>query len=187
MTEKREKILQTTAELFVSEGLNVPTARIAKESGVSNGTLFNNFPTKQNLIDQLYLSVKEELAREILSELVYEDPTKDVLSILWERYIKWAVENTLKHHVCHLLMNSNMLSPEVVEELDRVFDVIYRVLERSINEGEIKNIPLEFLSLLGQANTSAAVMYALEEGIEGKALDDHIQTAFTIYWDGIKK
>ena len=59
---KPETILAAALSLFRSEGVNVSTARIAKQAGVSNGTLFNYFPTKQALIDALYVSIKTELA-----------------------------------------------------------------------------------------------------------------------------
>ena len=63
MNGKPDHILQTALELFAAEGLAVPTAKIAKKAGVANGTLFNHFPTKQDLIDALYLNNKKEVAQ----------------------------------------------------------------------------------------------------------------------------
>ena len=48
---KNEKILEAAIKLLAEQGAGVPTAKIAQEAAVSNGTLFNYYPTKQALLD----------------------------------------------------------------------------------------------------------------------------------------
>ena len=45
-----------------TQGLSAPTAGIAKEAGVANGSLFTYFETKTDLFNQLYLELKIEMA-----------------------------------------------------------------------------------------------------------------------------
>jgi AcrR family transcriptional regulator len=46
----RRRVLDAAAELFGERGLDVGVAEIAQRAGVGRGTLFRNFPTKEDLI-----------------------------------------------------------------------------------------------------------------------------------------
>jgi AcrR family transcriptional regulator len=46
----RRRVLDAAQELFGERGLDVGVAEIAQRAGVGRGTLFRNFPTKQDLI-----------------------------------------------------------------------------------------------------------------------------------------
>ena len=58
--DKREQILLAALKLFTEFGFHgTPTSKIAVEAGVSNGTLFHYFKTKEALILALYDYVKK--------------------------------------------------------------------------------------------------------------------------------
>lgn len=44
-----ETILEAARELFLERGADVPTSEIARRAGVSEGSIFRRFPTKQKL------------------------------------------------------------------------------------------------------------------------------------------
>lgn len=48
-TIRKEQILDAARELFLEHGLSVSTATIAKAAGVSEGTIFKRFSTKEEL------------------------------------------------------------------------------------------------------------------------------------------
>ncbi|MGX9295805.1 TetR/AcrR family transcriptional regulator [Tsukamurella paurometabola] len=67
----RRKLLDAATRLFAEQGIDVPLDRIAKEAGVSIGTLYNNFPDRGALLDELLperLAELERLARESAAE-----------------------------------------------------------------------------------------------------------------------
>ncbi|MEU7768088.1 helix-turn-helix domain-containing protein [Nocardia sp. NPDC049190] len=49
----REKLLHEAARVFTEQGLDGSLEEIARRSGVSIGTLYNHFPTRDALIDAL--------------------------------------------------------------------------------------------------------------------------------------
>jgi AcrR family transcriptional regulator len=49
----RERLLATAADLFAVRGLDVPFEEIARQAGVSIGTLYNHFPTREALLDAI--------------------------------------------------------------------------------------------------------------------------------------
>jgi AcrR family transcriptional regulator len=65
--EKRQAILNTALRLFVEQGFHsTSTASIAKHAGVATGTLFHHFSSKSALMDELFLSIKQEFANDIV-------------------------------------------------------------------------------------------------------------------------
>ena len=66
---KKQALLEAAIELFAKDGFwQTTTASIAQEAGVATGTLFTYFPTKNYLIDELYLTIKHEALAELQRE-----------------------------------------------------------------------------------------------------------------------
>ena len=61
--------MAAATRIIVTQGLSAPTATIAKEAGVANGSLFTYFETKADLFNQLYLELKAEMASAALEGL----------------------------------------------------------------------------------------------------------------------
>jgi AcrR family transcriptional regulator len=87
--ETRARVLDAALECFLKSGYEQTTvARIRERSGVSNGTLFHYFPTKEAIADALYL---ESIAsfQEGLWHLLAERP----------RSLRTAVRGVIAHQV----------------------------------------------------------------------------------------
>ncbi|WP_079031938.1 TetR/AcrR family transcriptional regulator [Streptomyces specialis] len=56
----RERLLDAARALFAERGVDVAMAEIARRAGVSNGTLYNHFPTRQDLIEAVFLDRLEK-------------------------------------------------------------------------------------------------------------------------------
>lgn len=185
MQTKKEQILTTAIRLFHAEGTAIPTARIAKESGVSNGTLFNNFSTKQVLYDNVYLHIKKEISS--LFEPA-DDPCVSIKSLFknfWNSYIHWAIDNTEKHQTCHLLETAQALSPDIREKVDTVFKEVLDKIQTAQNQKEIINVPTEYLCDVGAALIKTSASYAIFHQLSHSELDDHLNYSFMIFWNGI--
>ena len=60
--DKRTAILEAATELVAMFGVTrQPTAKIAKEKGVAEGTLFTYFANKERLLNRLYQELKTDL------------------------------------------------------------------------------------------------------------------------------
>ena len=82
--------MSAAVRVIASQGLSAPTAMIAKEAGVSNGSLFTYFETKDDLLNQLYMDLKAEMAVAALAELPAESGARDQMSHLWSGWLRWA-------------------------------------------------------------------------------------------------
>src|ERR1700744_333834 len=89
--EKRAAILEAATRVIVAQGLGAPTAGIAKEAGVANGSLFIYFPTKADLFNQLYLEIKAEMAYGASQGLPRDAEVREQFFHIWRRWMEWAV------------------------------------------------------------------------------------------------
>ncbi|BDU00914.1 TetR/AcrR family transcriptional regulator [Nocardia sputorum] len=67
----REKLLAAAADVFTEQGLEGSLEEIARRAGVSIGTLYNHFPTRDALIDALLpprLAAVDEIAARAAAE-----------------------------------------------------------------------------------------------------------------------
>lgn len=186
MPDKETQIIETAIRLFAEEGTSVPTSKIAKEAGVSNGTLFNYFPTKQDLIDSVFFFIKEKMANHIMTEVNFEADIKDMLHETWRILILWAADHPLEDEVVNVLKISQVLSDDVREASEHFFAAIYEALENSMKDNIIIEIPVDFLCDLSAAYLRGTVSYARNNDIEKDELEQLIDMSFEIYWNGIK-
>ena len=82
--DKKAAIASTAVRLFTERGIHgTPTSLIAREAGVSNGTLFYYFPTKEDLINFAYYEIKGRMAKEIVRGIGEERTDKEVMRRVW--------------------------------------------------------------------------------------------------------
>jgi AcrR family transcriptional regulator len=70
----RARLLDAARELFATRGLDVAMADIAKHAGVSNGTLYNRFPTRDDLVEAVFTDRLEKLVALARQALTDPDP-----------------------------------------------------------------------------------------------------------------
>ena len=116
MNDRQIQIISAATTLFLNEGVGVSTASIAKAAGVSNGTLFNAFATKQDLIDAIYHRAKTAMfdALHISADTV---PHRDHIKRNWDSYLTWARANPEERRVMHLLQVAGLASQSVQIEI----------------------------------------------------------------------
>ena len=81
----RQRILQASMSLFVSDGWqNTTTRDIALASGIATGTLFNYFPTKESIAAALMAEALERAGEEFRASRGEENSLEaDLFSLIW--------------------------------------------------------------------------------------------------------
>ncbi|GCF95910.1 TetR family transcriptional regulator [Enterococcus florum] len=59
--ETRQNILNTARQLFAEQGFTIATSKIAKEAGISHGSLFQHFPKREHLIQAVIQDFFDQL------------------------------------------------------------------------------------------------------------------------------
>ena len=97
--KKRIALLEAATRVIVIQGLSAPTAGIAKEAGIPNGSLFTYFETKTELLNQLYLELKREMAAAALKGLPARAELREQMFHTWRNWTNWAVTFPEKRQV----------------------------------------------------------------------------------------
>ncbi|HXP40472.1 MAG TPA: helix-turn-helix domain-containing protein, partial [Candidatus Acidoferrales bacterium] len=90
--DKQNAIMEAASRVIGTHGLSAPTAMIAKEAGVSNGSLFAYFETKADLLNRLYVELKAEMAAGALDGIPTESDIRTQMFHMWSNVLRWATD-----------------------------------------------------------------------------------------------
>ncbi|WP_329108954.1 TetR/AcrR family transcriptional regulator [Micromonospora sp. NBC_01699] len=83
-----DALLGAARDVFAESGTAASLEEIARRAGVGIGTLYRNFPTRQDLFDTVYLGEVEELCR--AADEVTELPPWDGFVVWLRRFVDYA-------------------------------------------------------------------------------------------------
>ncbi|MCJ8314655.1 MAG: TetR/AcrR family transcriptional regulator [Saccharospirillaceae bacterium] len=190
-TDKKEQLIQAAIDLFSKHGFwNSSTASIAKHAKVATGTLFNYFPNKESLIDEVYLSIKADLLNELsttFAQITDPDDVKTVLEQLWYRYIHWSLEYPVKHDLLNQLKLSDLVSKEAKNIAMASFAEFHQHMMIWLNSGKLKPIKIEYFAEIFASQMQACIDFGKDQQLKDMVLAKHIMLGFAVFWDGIKR
>ena len=88
--DKRNAILSAAIETLAELGERASTSKIAKVAGVAEGALFTYFSNKEELLNQLYLSLKAELRQVMMLSYPTNADLQTQMSHIWQSYLDWS-------------------------------------------------------------------------------------------------
>jgi AcrR family transcriptional regulator len=187
MNDKRTQVLEASIDLFAEEGFwNTPTTRIAKHAGVGTGTLFNHFGSKEGLIDAVYLQLKSEWGEYVLTGWPAEASTREQLEHMWYRYLDWGIKYPDRYALKQQLHLSELVSVDTQAQEEEQLAFIVDLYKQAVGNGLLIDIPIEYFSLLVQAEVEAAIAFAQSRDLQDMALLKHIARSFEIFWNSVK-
>lgn len=173
-----DDVLAAAARVFRQQGVATTTAQIAVEAGVSNGTLFNFYPTKQELIDALHIWLMKELS-EAIGAIGSTLSHRSQLRVVWKRWLLWAKENPGRHAVIHLLCNAKLVTNGAQVAANQFLGAPALVLDQVIASGRLVDLPNRYLVDHMQQQITHAATAELD--------DAAVELAFDVWWTGIQK
>jgi AcrR family transcriptional regulator len=177
--DKRNAILRAAACVIDTQGLGAPTALIAKEAGVANGTLFTYFATKADLLNQLYLELKKEMANAAQSGLSGDEEPREQLLHVWTNWMRWAIAHPESRRAMAQLAASEEISPATREEGALAMARIGALIERIRTKGPMRNTPMDFIAEITESIAGTTMDYMVRNPANA---DDHCKAGFEALW-----
>jgi len=177
--EKRSAILEAATRFIVMQGLSAPTAGIAKEAGVANGSLFTYFETKTDLFNQLYLELKTEMASAAMTNLRPAEGLREQYFQVWQNWTKWAVSNSQKRRVLAQLGVSDELTPETRMAAHKAMVAVADLLKQILANGPMSKAPMGFAVALMNATADATIDLMSQDSAHSKK---HCKMGFDALW-----
>jgi AcrR family transcriptional regulator len=185
--DKRTAITEAALKLFTERGFQgTSTAQISKGAGVATGTLFNYFPTKEELINSLYFEVKGRLSRSMGKGIEDESTFQDKLRKLWSNLTNWGVDNQEEFLFVGKFCSSPYITKFTHEEVMKEYIFLHKLVNEGINTGEIREFPPELTIAMFYQGSRAVVNLILNSDLP-KDKNKLIKDGFQIVWRGLAK
>ncbi|GAB3879932.1 TetR/AcrR family transcriptional regulator [Kibdelosporangium lantanae] len=131
----RDKLLAAAAHEFGAHGLDAPLEHIAKRAGVSIGTLYNHFPTREDFFNALLPERLGPALTEIGTKaLATADPWEGFVSYLVGLYELQAHDRALNDAISQRIP----LSAEVLAACHQGLEHVTRVIDRAKASGQLR-------------------------------------------------
>lgn len=107
----RSRLLSAAAELFAEQGAAaVSMDQVRQRAGVSNGSLYHHFPTRQHLAHALYAEILGAYHHALLSRLQRARSAEAGVKALVAAHIQWVLGAPVQARLLHELRRSGALA-----------------------------------------------------------------------------
>ncbi|MFK4085153.1 TetR/AcrR family transcriptional regulator [Kribbella sp. NPDC020789] len=126
----RERLIAAAREVFAERGIDAALDAVAKRAGVSIGTLYNRFPTRNDLVRAAFADNVDTVARLGEHALGLEDP--------WDGFV-YFVEQVSQLQAADRGYNELAArGTPSSEELARGYELMSRIVERAREGGVLR-------------------------------------------------
>ena len=178
---KRSAILAAAAQVFAEQGLAAPTARIARQAGVADGTLFTYFASKDELLNQLYVELKTELREVMMADFPASADLARRAHHIWERYVDWGARHPHKRKAIAQLAVSEKISAEHRAKVAAGF-VAIDAMQQEGARNRLADLSPMFVGALMGAVADTTIDFMAREPEHAKR---YREAGFQVFWNGL--
>lgn len=185
--DKKEVIISTAIRLFVEFGFHgTSTAKIAQQSGVANGTLFNYFRTKDELIFTLYYTISAEMDDFITTSLVNHSITKESFQSLFSAFITWSRDNRILYQYLQQFNHSPYFQQIDATFVKQQSHTLLNLIQNGIDIVLLKPMPAPYIFSLFTAQATGLFNYLVSNNLTENQQSELIQDSFDMIWKMIE-
>jgi AcrR family transcriptional regulator len=184
-SDKRKAIMDASLKLFCTKCFqDTTTSSISNEAKVATGTLFLYFESKEELVNELYLQCKNELAHYV-EEDVWDNPSfKTRLKHIWERGTEWCMQNPEKMQFMTQFSSSPYITKLTREKAVSHLRLMNEVIEKAITNKEVTTSSVELMSSMLGGYFHNARLFLLDNA-HNRNLKKWKEEVFDWIWKGI--
>lgn len=184
--DKIERILNAALALIVERGLQrTPMSMIAERAEVGIGTIYKYFKNKDDIINGIYVKLKEEEAEMIFVNNGFTEDIKTIFQDYYGRMIDFFIANPLKFDFISQYAFSPMIKVEIQKKAMAQFYHFDDLYKRGLKENIWKDIPPEHLTFFVFSAIAYWIKAANELGIEMDITYKNVLVQMA--WDAVYK
>ncbi|QUB95014.1 TetR/AcrR family transcriptional regulator [Leptotrichia sp. oral taxon 218] len=165
--KKRERILKKSWELFKKNGYEeIKIERITKEVGISKGSFYTYFKTKEDVLFSILEKIEIEIENSINDIDTSEEPSKILYNLLEKR-----VELFLGYIQNMKLGNLYIMKSGQIDEFKNKITVFYTTFIKENIIKKYENKKIWDLEIISKYINSSIEGYFFEEIFENKGID----------------
>jgi len=171
--------MEAATRVIVTQGLSAPTATIAQEAGVSNGSLFTYFETKADLFNQLYLELKTGMATSALDGFPVESDLRKQVFHVWSNWMDWATSNPEKRRALAQLSVSGEITPATRAAAQKMLASLAELMEQVRTNGFLRSASKGFAAAIMNSLAETTMDFMIHDPGNAKK---HCKVGFEIFW-----
>lgn len=185
--EKRSALMEAAIDLFSTQGFHAtPTQQISDRAGVSAGTLFRYFRTKEELIDSLYSSIHRALADAVDEGMRPEIPVEEQIKNVKRQVLHWMFDNPNKTLFFEQFSSSPNITEKAKEEALIRFSALDDLYRKAVSRGILKGINREvFLANFWYPNFMLIHLHSI--GKLQSDVEETIEQSVASMWCGLEQ
>ncbi|HXV99925.1 MAG TPA: helix-turn-helix domain-containing protein, partial [Anaerolineae bacterium] len=130
--DKKRAIFKATLKLITSRGFHAtPMSLIAEEAGVAAGTIYLYFKNKEDLLNQLYLNLKQAYSTALMEGYSPELPVRIAFERIWHNSLNYQLHDPLEFSFMEQFKNSPLIEKVTLEEGLKFFQAAGELIERA--------------------------------------------------------
>ncbi|MFL0197202.1 TetR/AcrR family transcriptional regulator [Clostridium sp. WILCCON 0269] len=182
---KKESIFTATIQLINEIGFSdTSMSKIAKKASVSPSTIYVYFKNKNDMINKLYLTIKQKMSQEMFHDINASTPIKVGFESVFRNYI-----NFLLNHKDYFLFIEQFANSPLIQNLSReeslnLFSPMYQLFEKGKSKNIFKEVDTNILIIYAYTPINQVVKACLNE--EFKLNDEKIEKIIQMSWDAIR-
>ncbi len=181
---KKEKIAITTLELIVNQGIQeTPMSQISNVSGVAVGTIYHHFKSKTEIINHIYLELKKDFTRVLMSNMEGLDNFRSQFNQIWRNLFDFYNTNELKFKFSQQIARSAIINEQVREEGLAYIAPVVAFFEQGIESRTLKSIDIHLLVETIHGNVTSLVGLCHKKTLECN--ETILMQAINMSWDSI--
>ncbi len=180
--EKRDAILAAAVVAVAALGVSAPTAKIAAGARLGEGTLFSYFPTKDALLNALYLMLKQDLGAALAAGFQSGTDFTGRWRRVWDCYVDWGAANAAKRNALRQLQVSDRITAAGKAAAAQATQDIAAALFDGFKTGLLRKQPPEFVAGIFEALAEMTLDFVAREP---HRLEHYKTVGFQALWRAI--
>ena len=185
INDKKDAILKAALELISEQGFHgTPMSQIAHKADVSIGIIYHYFTGKDDLINELYLTIKLHLSEYSLRNYSSGMPVRKAFKHLLKSFILYFVDHPAELSFIEQCENSPLITEATFRECMHFKNTIEDLYRSAMEQDLIKNLRFE---ILGQMINSSMIALAKLYLAGTVKMEDTLDAGLDAIWDMAKK
>ncbi|MBO6918879.1 MAG: TetR/AcrR family transcriptional regulator [Rhizobiaceae bacterium] len=173
----------TVAEVAAVGSTAVSVNKIAKRAGVSVGTIYRFYETKDDLLFAVYLAVKTDIHNAIMGATNAQQKTEDKIRAMWFGLVEYAIKAPQDFLFVEMLAPEARVNSRNTSALDDMRNEILQQIEDGITNGILVKAGTRSIELMLAA---PAISLAKRASLMGTVPDqEQLNEVFSLVWASI--
>lgn len=172
-------------ELVVKQGIQgTPMSQVVKTSGVAVGTIYHYFSSKEEILNALYLHLKEDFGQALTKNFNPEVYYQSTFEQIWSNLYQYYCDNELAFQFSEQIAHSVVITAETRLKGEIYYLPILEFFQTGIDEKILREMDLRLMTNLIYGNVITAVHLTISGDLI--MTNERLASCIASSWDSIK-